>query len=266
MKTLGEARLAIIDLCGSFAQYRLWAFLGFSDIVKLYRRSFLGPLWITINTGVFVLIFSLVGSQLFNQDVRSYAAYFCTGFIVFGFLTTIITEGCQCFISAEGYLKHAYVNKMIFPLQLVTRNFIILGHNFAVILAVLIWTDSLGDIDISRLLLVLALVFINGVLLAAVLGAVSARFRDIPLIVSTVLQTLFFLTPVIWRPEQLSERAQFIVYLNPIATFLEAIRCALLGIEWRNHVIIGLSCITLLTCILWIGVFSHCRRRIAFWV
>jgi lipopolysaccharide transport system permease protein len=263
---LNQFQLALSDFYQSLFRYRYWIFLGVNDVLKQYRRSFLGPIWISLNTGIFVVVFSLVGAQLFNQDVRSYAAYFCTGFVVFGFLTSIVNEGCQCFISAEGYLKQFQIQKMIFPLQVVVRNFVTFSHNLVVVLMVLIWSGSFYDIDYIRFFGVLAIVFLNGVLLAATLGALSARFRDIPLIVATVLQTLFFLTPVMWKPEQLTERAQFIMSLNPLAVFLDAIRSALLGQAWTYDVVVGLLFISVTIVLVWLAVFGVARRRIPYWV
>ena len=66
-------------------------------------------------------------------------------------------------------------------------------------------------------------------LLMPLLGAVAARFRDIPMIVTSVMQISFFVTPVMWQAQQLTERAQLVVHWNPLAAFLELLRAPLLG-------------------------------------
>ena len=60
------------------------------------------------------------------------------------------------------------------------------------------------------------------------LGLVSARFRDVPQIVASVVQIAFFLTPIIWKPELLPERA-LLLDLNPFFHFVEVVRAPLLG-------------------------------------
>lgn len=266
MNSRNQTILLLNDLVLSLRRYRFWLYLGWNDVLKQYRRSFLGPVWITLNTGVFVIAFSLVGAQLFDQDLATYATYFCTGFIIFGFLTSIINDGCQCFIAAESYLKQSDTPKMIFPLQIVVRNFIIFGHNAVVILLVLLWAGSLKNINLLGVIFSLTSIFITGVFLAALLGALSARFRDIPLIVSTFLQTLFFLTPIMWRPEQLTERAQWLVALNPLASYLQILRNAISGIAITSTQFIMAFFILISVVSIWFLVFRKSRLRIVYWL
>lgn len=266
MNSRNQITLLLNDLVLSLRRYRFWLYLGWNDVLKQYRRSFLGPVWITLNTGVFVIAFSLVGAQLFDQDLATYATYFCTGFIIFGFLTSIINDGCQCFIAAESYLKQSDTPKMIFPLQIVVRNFIIFGHNAVVILLVLLWAGSLKNINLLGVIFSLTSIFITGVFLAALLGALSARFRDIPLIVSTFLQTLFFLTPIMWRPEQLTERAQWLVTLNPLASFLGALRGAITGEPVAPSQMIGVLLMTVAVIVLCLVLLRSARGKLVYWV
>lgn len=44
-------RRAVRDLTDGFARHELWLHLGWQDIKQRYRRSVLGPFWITIATG-----------------------------------------------------------------------------------------------------------------------------------------------------------------------------------------------------------------------
>src|SRR5260370_760185 len=73
------------------------------------------------------------------------------------------------------------------------------------------------------------LIGINGVWISILLGMVSPRFRDVPPIVASFLQVLFFLTPLIWPPELLGQ-------WHPIATFtplfaaVDVVRAPLIGV------------------------------------
>jgi ABC-type polysaccharide/polyol phosphate export permease len=266
MNRYKQTSLLIKDLVSSLRRYRLWLYLGWNDVLKQYRRSFLGPIWITLSTGIFVVAFSMVGAQLFNQDLAAYASYFSIGFIIFGFLTSIINEGCQCFIAAESYLKQSDTPKMIFPLQVVVRNFIVFGHNAIVVLLVLLWAGTLQRINIAGVVFALVMIFITGVFLAALLGALSARFRDVPLMVSTFLQILFFLTPVMWRPEQLTERAQWLVALNPMASFLQVLRDSLSGVAIKSVPLVTVFIVMLFVMVAWFIFFRTARNRLVYWV
>lgn len=57
------------DLKRGFAQRELWLALGWQDIKQRYRRSTLGPLWITISRAVMAIALALLYSQLFGIDL-----------------------------------------------------------------------------------------------------------------------------------------------------------------------------------------------------
>jgi ABC-type polysaccharide/polyol phosphate export permease len=266
MNRQNKTLLLLEDLGGSLRRYRFWLYLGWNDVLKQYRRSFLGPVWITLSTGIFVVAFSLIGAQLFDQDLATYATYFCTGFIIFGFLTSIINDGCQCFIAAESHLKQSYTPKMIFPLQVVVRNFIVFAHNAVVIFLVLLWAGTIPSVNVIGVIFSLTMIFVTGVFLAALLGSLSARFRDIPMMVSTLLQILFFLTPIMWRPEQLTERAQWLVTLNPLASFLSFLRESLLGSSISVTQLVSVLIVTIIVIAAWVLTFRLVRAKIVYWV
>src|SRR5260370_26639146 len=69
----------------------------------------------------------------------------------------------------------------------------------------------------------LALWLVEALALAVLLGALCARFRDIPPIVASVMQMAFFVTPVIWKPELMREH-QWMLKFNPFYSLLEIVR------------------------------------------
>lgn len=47
-----QLSLAMTDLRAGILEWRLWGLLGWQDIKQRYRRSTLGPLWLTVSTAV----------------------------------------------------------------------------------------------------------------------------------------------------------------------------------------------------------------------
>jgi lipopolysaccharide transport system permease protein len=103
-----------------------------------------------------------------------------------------------------------------------------------------------------------------------ILGIVSARFRDVPQIVSSMLQLLMFLTPVFWVPDVLTQQAvpartRFILY-NPLAQMLDVLRLPLLGGRPASGTCWFLLDLTLLTVAVAAILYATQRRRIVYWV
>jgi len=254
------------DFGRSFRQWRLWMHLGLNDIAKQYRRSFLGPVWITLNTGIFIVAFGLVGAQLFNTDVNAYLAYFATGYIFFTFFSSLISDGCSAFTGAESYLKQGSVPKLTFVMRVIVRALVLLAHNAVIIVAALLWMGSLGGVKLGWLLLGLFACILAAFFVVGILATLAARFRDIPMMVASALQVLFFLTPVMWRPEQLTERAKWLVVLNPLAIFLDLVRKPLLGEATSMQTLVSAAIVIAVLAGIFIPLFVVARRRIVYWL
>lgn len=95
-------RRAFGDLAAGFRQSELWLLLGWQDIKQRYRRSLLGPLWITIATAVTAVAMGLLYSQLFGNEIDTFLPYVMLGFIFWGFISGSILEGAELFTTTRG--------------------------------------------------------------------------------------------------------------------------------------------------------------------
>lgn len=266
LKPLSQLQLLLIDLRRGLKLWRFWLHLGFEDIVKQYRRSFLGPIWISINTAIFIGAFGLIGAQVFKIDLQTYLPFFCVSHIIFLFISQTISESCQTFISAGAFLKQTPYPKTAFGLRVVWRNILMFGHNIPIAVIVLLVFGGFAKIQVIPFILGIIFTVFCAILVACVLGALCARFRDIPMIVISLMQIGMFLTPVMWQPSQLSERAQLIVHINPLAAFLDLIRAPVLGqaVDSYSYLVAGLTFLALL--IAFFTIFLKSRRRLVYWL
>jgi ABC-type polysaccharide/polyol phosphate export permease len=89
----------------------------------------------------------------------------------------------------------------------------------------------------------------------------SARFRDVPQIVVSVMQFAMFMTPVFWVPGRLG-RAHAILVFNPFYHMLEAMRAPLLGAQADPHTYSLLALMAVVGWALTFTIFTRTRRRI----
>jgi ABC-2 type transport system permease protein len=260
-------RSAIREFAAIGAQVDQWATLAWSDIKLRYRRTTLGPLWITLSLGAFVLSVGLLYGVLFGNELSQYLPFFAAGIIAWTFLAACITEGCVVFVGSAAMIKAIPVPLVLHVYRMLTRQLIVLAHNM--ILIVVIWLMFRWAVNWT-LVLFLAGLAINAVCAFGwilTLGIIAARFRDVQLIISTVLQLLFLLTPIMWQPESLRGAGLSIVAeANPLYHLLEVMREPLLGVapEPITWAIAGASAALSLA----VGVYFYARYRyrVAFWV
>jgi lipopolysaccharide transport system permease protein len=258
-------RRALADITNGTRAWEVWGYLGWHDIRQRYRRSALGPFWITITMGVTVGSLALIFGRLWGQELGQFLPYFAIGNILWALLAGTLTDGCLAFIAAEGVIKHVRLPLSISLLRIAWRNVIIFAHNIWIFVLVLLifrtWPGGVVILALPGLLIYM----VNALWMALLLAIVSTRFRDIPPVVASVLQLMFLATPVIWQAKSLSS-APWLYLLNPMYHLLEVVRAPLLGaaphrLDWAMS--LGLAAIGWA---LALGFFIRFRSRIAFWL
>ncbi|HEF4780147.1 ABC transporter permease [Burkholderia multivorans] len=257
--------LSLIDLKNSFASWRLWTLLGWLEIRQRYARSRLGPFWLTISMGVMIASLGVVYGTLFGQKMSDYLPFLASSLVMWGLFSQTIQDGSMAYISSASYIRQMATPKLIFVLQVVWRNLIVMVHNFAIIV-VLFFIFGVKDWGVLPLFLVGLMVYLlNAMWIAMVVALLSARFRDLPQIVSALLQVAFYVTPIIFRPNALN-RFSFIVEWNPLAYLINIVREPLIGqipdvLTWG--VTVGMAAIGWPIALLLTGRYL---KRIPYWV
>lgn len=265
VKQKSNFQLGLADIVEGLLSTHIWQVLGWQEVLKRYRRSVLGPFWLTISTAIMIGVMGPLYGKLFNQDIGSYFAHLAVSFVLWQFIAQTITDSCNTFVAAEGYIKQVRLPLSLHVLAVVWKNLIVFFHNAAVIAIVMaIYRPQLG---LSLLVVPFAIVLlaVNGFVFGLIFALVSARFRDIPLIVINLVQVAFFLTPVIWQPQMLG-RHQWTVNLNPFYHLLEIARAPLLGMATNPWSWPAAMALTLVGTAVMLYFFSRFRARIAYWI
>ena len=260
-------RKLLEDLISTFYRLPLVFTLGWQDIRGRYRRSAIGPFWLTISMGIMIACIGLVFGQIFDAPMKEYLPFLALGIILWGFITGIINEGCMAFIEAEGIIKQLPIPLFVHILRVIWRNVIILAHNILILpLIFVIMGKNLSPVSLWAIL-GLSLVVMCLSWIALFFAILCARYRDLSQIVLSLLQIAFYLTPIMWMPSSLPNRFSVVLLdMNPFYHILELIRAPLLGQipELTSWTVVAL--ITLLGWLFVILIFSRLHKRVAYWL
>ncbi|MGX7823595.1 galactan export ABC transporter permease subunit Wzm/RfbD [Actinokineospora sp. 24-640] len=281
---------AFADIRRGFAQRELWAHLGWQDIKQRYRRSVIGPLWITLSMAVTAAGLGLLYSQLFDTPIGTFLPYLTVGFIVWNFMLGCLVEGSDTFISNEGLIKHLPAPLTVYALRTVWRLTLMFAHNLLVYFVVLaiFFGDLVTDgyllsrggtpqpgLDWSIIWAVPAffIIAVNGTWVALLLGIISTRYRDIPQVIGALTQLLFFLTPIVWPVDVLAQKFEqtgswqiLVAELNPMYHFVQILRAPLIGSAQSWHhwaVVLGITVVGWALALL---AMRNYRARVSYWV
>lgn len=256
---------AIRDLIEGGCSYEMWWRFAVHDIKQRFRRSVIGPLWLTLSMGVMVGALGLVFSTIFQQEVSGILPYISVGLIIWGFISSCLNEGSLVFISGADYVRNVPIPLSVHVYRMVARNAIIFAFNMTIYVLVLIVFPR--PLNFNYLLAVpgLALLLVNVSWASMALAVISARYRDIPQVVASLLQVIFFLTPVFWSAHTLPNRPAFIL-LNPIYHFIEITRGPLLGDQPNLTSWVVALCCAVAGSVATAVLYRRAYPRVAYWV
>lgn len=258
--------LAYKDIKDGLKKWHIWLLLGWQDIQLRYRRSTLGPLWITLSMAITIYSMGLLYGKLFHMELRDYYPFLAAGMVTWSLISTLIIEGTNTFIEAEGFIKQMKQPYSVFIFRVVTRNFFIFFHNLLVLVPIMLIVRIPLTLNFLFIFLGLAFIWLNAVTYCSILAILGTRFRDLPQMINSLVQVIFFITPVLWSPKVLPERYLFVADLNPFAQFLEIIRNPLLGMAPSTHALIMVLLVSIVGLVLVFLLFAKVRARIVYWL
>jgi ABC-2 type transport system permease protein len=263
-------RRAFQDLRDGFKHRELWLHLGWQDIKQRYRRSVLGPFWITIATGVSAVAMGLLYGTLFDMDIAEFLPYVTLGFIIWNLISGSILEGADVFMSNEGLIKQLPTPLSVHVYRLVWRQMILFAHN--IVIYVVIFAIFPQPISWTAIAAVpaLFLIAINAVWVSLLFGILATRYRDIAPLLGSIVQLLFFMTPIIWTEKTLegtgNEGRAKIAEINPLYHFLDIVRTPLLGGDQQLYHWVIVLAVTVVGWAVALFAMRNYRARVAYWV
>lgn len=262
-----SAKVALKDIFGAINRYSLVGMLGWQDVKQRYRRSALGPFWLTISMGVMIGTIGIVFGSIFKTSLEEFLPFLASGMILWSFFTTVTNEGCVGFINAERIIKQLPIPLFVHIMRIIWRNIIILVHNLIILPLVFLAVGKPVFLTIFLVIPGFLLVTLNLSWIALMLGILCARYRDLPQIVTSIINVIFYFTPIMWMPHLVPQRAgEYILGLNPVYHLMEIVRAPLLGqvpaaSSW-------ITCLVIAVCgwTATILVYGRYKRRIAYWL
>lgn len=255
------------DVFNAVLKTQLGLYLAKSDIRQRYRRSTLGPFWITISTAVMVACIGLIFGRLFKSPMQEFLPFITSGLIIWGFISSTINEATTVFVNSEAIIKQLPLPLFLHVIRMVARNCYIFFHNILIYPFVCIFVEK--SLGMPALLVVpgFILLVVNLLWLSLLIGIICTRYRDMPQIILSLLQIAFYVTPIIWMPSSLKGRAgALILEPNPFYHLIEIIRAPLLNsfptlLNWTvAGVIAGAGWLITLV------FYNKYKQRISYWL
>ena len=161
-----------IDVVEGIRKYHLPLFLAKAEIKQRYRRSTLGPFWITVSTGVMIGTIGIIFGRIFNSPMSDFLPFLAAGLILWGFISSTINDSTNVFTSAEATIRQLPLPLFIYVEKLVARNFYIFLHNILIFPLVCLAVKKSINLNILLAIPGMCLVLVNLLWISLFLGII----------------------------------------------------------------------------------------------
>lgn len=256
--------LGLMDLVESFRRVPLWLTLGWYDFVLAYRRSWLGPAWEIVTMALWVAGLGVVFSRVTGREEGHYIAYVGVGVVLWQYLQSVVAGSAGIFVGRAGPILSIRQPLYAFVLRHLVACFARFAIH-ALVVAPLVWFTGRGGASVFWSAVGMIGILIFSLWIAPLIAFIGARYRGFHHLLGSAMRFLFFITPVFWRAEHLTDRG-YLARANPFSSLLEVTRGPLLGEalwEYAWLVVLGLNAVGIAAAIL---IYGPCRRRVALWL
>jgi lipopolysaccharide transport system permease protein len=207
------------------------------DIKVRHKQTLLGPGWLVLQPLVWTAVFTATISGLAGVSTANQPAplFYLSGLIVWSYFSQVIFATSQVFIENEHLFSKVYFPRIIVPLSSLISSAVALLIQFAIVLVFLITFQWLGKTDgVSWRIVAFPLVALHlaafSLGLGLVLGASTAKYRDLGFMTAFLVQVAMFVTPVLYPFSAIPEQFRAVASLaNPLAAIVEESRWCFLG-------------------------------------
>jgi lipopolysaccharide transport system permease protein len=214
-----------MEMIYAVRKYRsIWINDAWNDLQAQFRRSTLGPLWISVNAIVFTIGVSLVFSNSSSISFGQYVYYVYTGIWVWQFFQGLILQGSMSLVNSAQNLLNLSISPIIYLVQNTFK--IVLTWFFGIPVYILLLLLNDQDVNLWPLisLMNLFVVAVIVTLLQVVLSVLTLIYRDIFQIISNLMQLLFFLTPIVWIATPTNRIHVILTEFNPLYWMITFVR------------------------------------------
>jgi len=259
--------LMLWDLKEGARQWRTWWYLGSSELITRFERSFIGLFgWNVISFGLFCLAIMLLFGEISDNSSKNFGASVVSGFLVYTLLSGLVTDSCAVFNSNAQWLKSVHMPYGIFVYKTVLKQFIVFLLSCFSAGIILIANNSIvWSMHLFMLLPALVIILLNGIASCLFLGTINARYRDVGHLVNTIMRFALFVTPILWQADSGGLRGT-IAKFNPFTYYIDIFRAPLIKAEVSATSWLVVICITFVFCLISISVYTHARKKVIYWL
>jgi lipopolysaccharide transport system permease protein len=202
------------------------------DVKVRYKQSFLGFAWALIvpifTATVYVVIFGKF-AKFPNAEIP-YPILVFSGLLPMQYFTSSLNLSSTSLVSNANLLTKVYFPRVLLPLAGVLVPIVDFVLGLFVLIGMMAWYGAWpGGPEFALVPLFLGLALVSALGIGFLLSALNVRYRDVPYAIPVFLQVLPFISGVPYAVNELPEKWQWILSLNPMTSAISGWRWTVLS-------------------------------------
>ncbi|MBI2892452.1 MAG: ABC transporter permease [Deltaproteobacteria bacterium] len=191
-----------------------------------HRAQALGVFWPIANPLILTAVVSVVFGRLFPQAREGYPVFLLIGLVLWNFLSHAWLEATDCLMRYSEIVKRTELPPYLVIVATILSNGISLGFSSLGMLPLLVFYPDSFHLSAALFLLplIVVLVCLLGLALSLASAPLNVLYRDVGYLVGSLLLMVFWLTPIVYPVEAVSDRVRGILFLNPMTGLIECVR------------------------------------------
>jgi lipopolysaccharide transport system permease protein len=215
-------------------QYReLLYFFTWKEIKVRYKQAALGILWTLLQPLAMMTIFVLLLAQGMGLKTGNIPApvYYLCGLLIWNLFNHGVTHASQSMVSNANIIKKIYFPRLVIPLSAVLTSSFDFMISLVLFYGLLLYYSIINSFSVAWLhlgisiLIAYIIVIFTAFSLGTFLSAINVKYRDVRYVLPFLIQTLFFITPVMYDTSIIKQPwIKTILELNPLNFAIDLIR------------------------------------------
>ena len=229
-----------------------------------YEKSVLGFLWAFLGPLFQILIYGIVFTGIFHNNMPNYYIYLMTGILPWTFFSDSFGQGTGAVVYNAEMVKKIYFPREVLVIAEVTAKFINMLLSF-IVMGFFILVSGVGfSLEIIQLPLIVVIEYILVLGMSFIVASVTVYFRDLEYVVHVILMALIWGTPIMYELKGINPFLLKLLYMNPFTTIISIYHDILYyhtPTQARDYLISFFEGLVIL--ILGFQIFRHLKRRFA---
>ena len=219
------------DLGEAWRHYGLMWMLVQRNVKVRYQQTLLGSAWIIIQPLILAGMLTLVAGRILKapSDGLPYALFALTGSTIWNIFQRAVSETSISLASSSNIILKVYFPRIIVPLSSAITTIVDFLPIFPVLMIAIFFYGRFPGLPFLAMPFFLLL----GLVLAFAIGLwvtmLDAIYRDLRMIVPSVLQAMLFASPVMYGLHAVPDKWRHLYEFNPMVGVLEGFRWSLIA-------------------------------------